>query len=647
MSGENNKMGFNKDSRDEIKSLDVRSQCRDKISIWYGSRDNYYHGFRELIANANDEITNNFDNGEIHVVLSDDGKQLSVFDSGRGIPITGKTDGKPNYELLFETLFSGTNYDNSENGKITTGTNGSGVCILNNTSLLFDVKVYNMNKLHSITYLNGGYRDKVELNKKNDTDIEHGTKITIILDPEVYTNTIFEENEIDNILNSLAGQNSKIKITFQHKDNFKEYHYVDIKEYLDSKSTNMISKNYSFDKKEYITPMQNSENNELNIIECAWNVSTEPFQETSLNYTALIENGTIYNGFIEGMRKVFNKDNKVKFTFADIEMSFGFVCTVLNTSAEYSNQTKFSTSKQLYKKIVSDYIVENMEIFKKENPKDYDKILEHIKDINKFNTRNENSIKNIKKKLGEKGDNNIFSKIPNLIDCKSKDRNENILCISEGQSSLGAILSGRRDIHAIYPLRGKILNCMKASEDRIFQSDVVVGLIQALGCGVTIKSKNKEIMKFDETKLRYSKIYIMVDLDFDGVGSILPLLLTVFYKLTPELINQGRIYLCETPKYEIVCDDGTELYAVNDTELKIVTSKINGKYTLHYIKGLAEMSDSSMAMCLAEGYQGVKQLKMGDVEKSIEKLELWMGNEIEPRKKYIMNNFDKESLNYE
>lgn len=624
-------------NKDTIKSLNVREQCRLKLPIWYGSRDNYLHGFREVLANASDEITNNYDDGFIDVILSDDRKRMYVFDSGRGIPITGETDGVKNYELLFLRLFSGTNYDNLDNGKVTTGTNGSGVTILNYTSSYFEVNSCKDYKKSTLIFKDGGELVVERFNQPS--DIKNGTSIAFELDSEVYTNTVYDVEEVKTILKSLAGSNCKLTIHFTYQDIKEKYHYDTLEDYLVENSTNIITNAHTFNVKNY------NDESELNMVTCSWNVSTEPFQATYLNYTYLKDNGTIYDGFVDGMKKVFTKASKSKFTNMDIEMSFGMVVSVLSTNVEYANQTKFSSSKQLYKKIVSDYIVSNMEIYKAENPQEFDKILKHLQQINSFNMKNENSIKNIKKKLNENSGVGALNKIPNLIECKEKDVNKRILCICEGKSSLGAILNSKNDQQAIFPLRGKVLNCLKASDEKIFQNDVIIGLLMALGADAEQTKSGKIKIKFPPDKLRYSKIYIMVDFDFDGIGSILPLLLTAFYKLTPQLIEENRIYLCETPKYEVVIKNTEEeLYAFYDEQLDEIKSKLNnGTYDIHYIKGLSELSEEAMSVCLSGQNDNAKLLRMGDVERTISELELWMGEKIDPRKEYIMKYFGEES----
>lgn len=624
-------------NKDTIRALDTREQCRLRLPVWFGSRDNKLHGVREILANASDEISNNFNSGEITVTLEEDNQTISVFDTGRGIPLNGETNGVKNYELLFLTLFSGTNYDNMDNGKMTTGANGVGTCVLNHTSTVFEVSSIRNNKKDTVIFRDGGVLVNSEWNKP--TEINHGTLIRFRLDEEVYTNITYNPDDIKQMLKALAGVNNKLTIKFVYDNTTEEYHYDNLEEYLLENTVNPITNIHRFNPKEYTT------DNELNIVSCAWNVSTEPFQNTFLNYTNLIEQGAIYDGFIDGMKKVFTKASKSKFTNLDIEMSFGIIVSILSNNVEFTNQTKFSTAKQLYKKLVSDYIVSNMEVFKAENEKEFNKILSHLQQINSFNSKTENSIKNIKKKLNESSGVGALNKIPNLIECKEKDVSKRILCICEGKSSLGAILNSKNDQQAIFPLRGKVLNCLKASDEKIFQSDVIIGLLMALGAEAEQSKSGKIKIKFPPDRLRYSKIYIMVDFDFDGIGSILPLLLTAFYKLTPQLIEENRVYLCETPKYEVVIKSTEEeLYAFYDEQLDEIKSKLKeGTYDIHYIKGLSELSEEAMSVCLSGQNNNAKLLRMGDVERTIGELELWMGEKIDPRKDYIMQHFGEES----
>ena len=615
-------------NKDTIRALDVREQCRMRLPVWFGSRDNYTHGVREILANASDEISNNFDEGTIVVTLEEDEETISIFDTGRGIPINGETNGVKNYELLFLTLFSGTNYDNVDNGKITTGANGVGTCVLNHTSELFEVSSIRNYKKDTVIFKDGGYLIDSEFDIP--TDIPNGTFIRFKLDKEVYTNTIYNTYDIKAMLKALSGVNSKLVIKYRHLDEKLEYHYDSINDYLEDNSINKIVNTYSFNSKEYDTE------NELNTISCTWNVSTEPFQNTFLNYTNLIEQGSIYDGFIDGMRKVFTKASKSKFTNLDIEMSFGFVVSVLSTNVEFTNQTKFSTNKQLYKKLVSEYIVENMEIFKAEKPQEFDKILKHLQQINTFNTKNENSIKNIKKKLSEKTD-TFTNRVETLVDCREHGENAELF-ITEGKSALSSVVASRNsDFQAAMPVRGKTLSVLKASADQIFNNQIILDIIKVLGCGCSFKNGKKKLLDdFNINNLRYGKIILTVDRDSDG-ASIACLLATTFYKLMPELLKQGKIYLAKTPLYEITTKDDRLIYAFSDKEKDVIV-KENKIAKIQRNKGLGEMSAEVMAETTMNPETRVIEKIVINNEKDMKYyFEKWMGNDVSLRKEHIEN----------
>lgn len=614
--------------KDTIRALDVREQCRMRLPVWFGSRDNYTHGVREILANASDEISNNFDEGTIVVTLEEDKETISIFDTGRGIPINGETNGVKNYELLFLTLFSGTNYDNVDNGKITTGANGVGTCVLNHTSELFEVSSIRNHKKDTVIFKDGGHLIDSEFDVI--TDISNGTFIRFKLDKEVYTNTIYNTDDIKAMLKALSGVNNKLVIKYRHLDEKLEYHYDSIEDYLEENSINKIVNTYRFNSKKY------DAENELNTISCAWNVSTEPFQNTFLNYTNLIEQGSIYDGFIDGMRKVFTKASKSKFTNLDIEMSFGFVVSVLSTNVEFTNQTKFSTNKQLYKKLVSEYIVENMEIFKAENPKEFDKILKHLQQINTFNTKNENSIKNIKKKLSEKAD-TFTNRVETLVDCREHGENAELF-ITEGKSALSSVVASRNsDFQAAMPVRGKTLSVLKASADQIFNNQIILDIIKVLGCGCSFKNGKKKLLDdFNINNLRYGKIILTVDRDSDG-ASIACLLATTFYKLMPELLKQGKIYLAKTPLYEITTKDDRLIYAFSDKEKDVIV-KENKIAKIQRNKGLGEMSAEVMAeTTMNPETRVIEKIIINNEEDMKYYFEKWMGNDVSLRKEHIEN----------
>ena len=633
-------------SRDLIKSLDVRQQCRDKLSVWFGSRENYLHGFREVMANASDEISNNFDNGVITVNLSDDLKTISVEDTGRGIPIGGTTNGTPNYVLLFETLFSGTNYDNNDNNKETTGTNGCGTCVLNHTSTLFSVTSWYGGMRYGITYKNGNSEREEMVPEQCDPTL-HGTKIEFTLDETVYTETTYSLDEILDICDKFSAVNNRLTINVGYCGDFYSYHYNSIEEYFDKEITNsssdkIIGPNKLFDNE--------NEKNRIEFILCS--SAGDVSQLTFLNNTYLKDGGSIYDGIIDGIRIFANKHAKDKNLYLkneksisnkDVESAVSFVCSIFSTNVEYGNQTKFYTAKKLYKDLANSYVQEQLEIFKIENPSEFDKFVGQILINMRARAKSSRMMENIKKKLTE--DFSIINKAKGLIDCRSKDIKENRLFICEGRSALSGLAQARNsDTDALFAIRGKILNCLKADYDTIFKNEVVVSILRILGCGVEISNKsNKEFNMYDPSKLKYGTIVIGVDADPDG-KNIRALLLTLFYRLLPSLITDGRIQFVLAPLFEIeVANEGT-YFATTIEEKDNILEKFKGKKVeVNRCKGLGENSVEASAQTLMNpNYSGLHTVTMEDVEKAMEHFELFMGTDVGPRKQFIGDNFNIE-----
>lgn len=637
-------MSITKTSQDsEIKSLDTRQQCREKLPIFFGSYDNYYHGFLETLMNSNDEITNNFDNGVVVVDVSEDLRTISVLDTGRGIPLMGETNGVPNYKLLFETTFAGTNYENLEQGKITTGTNGCGATVLNYTSSVYEVTSFKNGKAYKVSYKDGGiFQDYIETTCEKD---KHGTLVRFELDNKVYTNTVYDIEEIKGILNKLAGTSPKVMFILNHKGEKFEYFYPNALDYMENNVTNKLSNLLEFGEKKYIEKVvkEGRELEEEDTVKAIISLSTEPLQQTFLNCTYLKENGAIYDGVVDGLKKFFNRGiKKNKLTNQDIEMSFNFYCSVASTNVEFSNQTKFSTNKALYKRIVSDYILENMEIVKIEQPKVFDAMQKHLTMINSFNSKNEESIKNIKKKLSEKVE-GIGNRVEGLIDCRVHGE-EAELFICEGQSALSTcVLSRDAYNQAIMAIRGKILSTLKVGYDKIFANELIMDIIKILGCGVQVEVKGKKDMDtFNINNLRFHKIIITADQDADG-ATICCLVMTMLWRLVPYLIENGYVYLAKTPLYEITYEDGTLHYAFTDKEKEALLVGHNpSKCKIQRNKGLGELEAETMARTtMNPETRVIERVVVEDVERMAKQFEKWFGTEVTERKQYIEENLHK------
>ncbi|HLO11541.1 MAG TPA: toprim domain-containing protein [Pseudoneobacillus sp.] len=630
------------EKRDQIRELSTREQCRDKLPIFFGSRENYLHGFREVIGNAIDEVNNNYSKGVINVTLYEDLQTISVADTGRGIPIDGETNGKPNYVLLFETLFAGTNYDNNANGKIAVGTNGVGTCVLNHTSSLFKVTSVRDGKKHIITYKDGGILDGGLVSEDNPSATAHGSIFTFRLDPEVYTNVKYNPDEIKAIIKRLAATANQITFKFTHKGESTSYHYDGLSEYFDEIATNLTSSPVSGPLADF------NQENEVNKITILFATASEPIQESYLNINWLPDQGTIHDGIIAGIRNYLNRhckdtkqlDAKTNLGTGDIEDSVTYVCSVLSTNVEYANQTKLSTNKKLYRSIAMEYVQSLLEALKAEQPKEFEKFVNHILQVHKFNNRNTAAKQALKKKLNEKVE-GIGNKVEKLKGCKTYGPSAELF-IAEGESALGSIVLARDgNYQAAYPLRGKILNCLKADYATIFKNQVILDLVKVLGCGIQADKKNKDLESFNIKNLRFGKIVIATDADADG-QQIACLIITMFYRLMPSLVEGGYLYIAKTPLYEVKLDNDDMIYFFSEKEKDEKLPLMKGKYTISRCKGLGELEAETMAYtAMDEKTRNLDRVTVDDAKKMVEMVEMFMGTDITDRKAYIEENLHK------
>ena len=632
-------------SKDKIRRLDHREQSREKISIWYGSADNYEHGLKEVLANATDEIINNFDKGTINVELMEDMKTLVVQDSGRGIPMEGETDGTPNYELLFLILFAGTKY--GEGGEMDgsyTGTNGSGQTVLNYTSSLFEVTSVRNGKEYHIKFEDGGILSESITERK--TDKESGTTVKFRLDPEIYTETEFTNEQVKNIVKRYAVSSNKITINYKHKDEENTYHYDHLEEYFDevigdtSTSSVRYGDSVSFD-----------DGGEKTSIELAIATTTEIIQESYLNINYLPNGGAINNGIINGVKLYMNKfcrDNSLfpkgvrSFADSDIEESISFVAVMLSNNVEFSNQTKLDTQKKLYYEVAKKRVSQMLEVMEVEDKKGFDAIVKHLLLVQKDNASNQRQKEKLKKELTKKVD-NLSNSIEKFVDSRIHGE-EAELYLAEGDSAHGSVVLARDGkFQASLPMGGKFLNVAKANTlEAIVKNEIIMNVIRVLGCGVELGKKHKDVAPFDITKLRYGKIIIASDSDADG-KQISSLVITLFHELMPEVIKQGRLYIAKTPLYEIKLRDDSVLYAYSDDERDELINK-NKKKVVNVArsKGLGELDAEVMSeTAMNPETRHLVQVTIEDSGVAKKALDDWMGTSVDNRKEMISANLNE------
>ena len=638
---------------EQIRVLTEREKVREKISVWLESSKNHIHVIKELMGNSNDLIISGI-GSKINFELKEDNKTFIFEDNCTGIPVEGKaSNGMDNYIAIFETLFAGSKYDQVA---ATVGTNGVFLCVLTMSSKYVKYTIGRPNgKVYQIEYVEGIRQyDLKEIGSTNKTF----TRIECMLDDKVYDNPIFNYEDIKEIAKYQAAISiATISTKYQNEENI--YHYNNgIEGYLqdiieDKPIVDIIR--IKKDLKHYVDKKERDDEINIDFAFTFSNTNNKITHIELLNGSLLDLHGTPFDGITVGLKNAINRKirelnlyskNEKQIINEDILISLNHALDLKSLLTEYTNQSKRSSLSEHYKIVLQKEIEEFMNIYFIENEIEAKKICNQILINKRAREKSSKMMENVKKKLSEEI--TVFNKIPNLIECKSKNKEENILCICEGKSALGSLISARGDNHALLPLRGKVRNCKKSTLEQILNDQIICDIIRAMGCGISIKSKaNKEFLSFDKSKMRYGKIYIIVDADVDGMGSILPLLLTMFDTLTPELIEAGYIYLCETPKYEVLCED-KYYYATNNDELEEIEKKLEGKkYKVFYIKGLAELNADTMAMCLEPGYKNVTQIRVDDILEARKSLELHMGSNVKDRKDYIMNNFDKVGGYYE
>lgn len=621
---------------DKLRALSDKEQAIKKLPVYYGSYDNYYHGFKETINNSIDEILRNFDSGEVYVILHEDNRTVTVEDTGRGLPIADIDENDvPNTFYLFEKMFAGSKYD--DNDRTDGGTNGVGMTVLNYSSELFIAEVWNRGRHYITEYSNGDIAK--ELTDLGETD-KHGTKITFRLNPEVYTETTFDGEFISTYLDKTSKASHKITINYTYYKNGevikKIFNYSSLEEYFNEHESNRMIKSIGNGVKEY------NYNNEKNTVELILNCSQSEklLQETMLNSIDLIEpnNNSIRNGVLDGVKefvhgycqkeKLYNKNEK-ELIREDVEQAITFVCRVLSTKVEFEGQTKFLTKKALYGRIVREYIKEVLEVYSVENKDDFYIMVKQILICKRARERSELSRQNIKKSM-----NNANKKKPlpsKLKDAELANKKPELceLFIVEGDSAGGGTKEGcDGEFQGVLSSRGKILNVVKQG-DKVSMSEELKNFEGSIGM-----SAGEE---YDINKLRYHKIMLLQDADSDG-GHIRSLWLAYLFRYYKELILNNHVYACIPPLYKNTMKNGEKIYKYNEEEQEVFL-KDNNPTNIQRYKGLGEMDAEELGMTtLDPKTRRIKVVTIEDCEEANNLIEILMGKDVEPRKVFIKEN---------
>ncbi len=634
-----------------IQKLEGPDRVRKRPGVIFGSDglDGCEHSVFEIISNSIDEAREG--HGKKIVVTSYSDGSVEVQDFGRGCPV----DYNPkeecfNWELVFCEMYAGGKYNTNDgaNYEYSVGLNGLGLCATQYSSEWMDVEVKRDGFKYTLHFEKGF--NIGGLKKEAYTGKDTGTKTRWKPDIEVFTDTNIPRDYFIDTLKRQAIVNDGLLFEFREQQGARfitqEIVYKNgIMDYVnetvgDEKLTSVQFWNTERkgrdreDKPEYKVK-----------INAALTFSNRHTLKEYYHNSSWLEHGgaperAVRNAFVYQIDAYLKQNNKYKsneskITFSDIEECLVLVISSFSTVTSYENQTKKAITNKFIGDAMTEFFRHQLEIYFIENKAEAEKIAEQVLINKRSRERSEKERINLKKTLST--GNSIADRVQKFVDCRSKDIAERELYIVEGDSALGSCKLARdAAFQAIMPVRGKILNCLKAEYDKIFKSEIITDLLKVLGCGVEVRSKaNKNLSNFDMANLRWNKIIICTDADVDGFH-IRTLILTMIYRLMPTLIAEGKVFIAETPLYEITTKEKT-YFAYDENEKADILNQIgNTKYTLQRSKGLGENQPDMMNLTTMnpETRRLIKILPE-DAEYTSEMFDLLLGDNLSGRKDYI------------
>lgn len=636
---------------ESIKSLKGADRVRKRPAVIFGSDglEGCEHSVFEIMSNSIDEAREGYGN-KICVTRFLDGS-VEVQDFGRGIPVDyNKNEDKYNWELLFCEMYAGGKYDNGgDNYEFSLGLNGLGLCATQYASEYMEAEIHTDGYKYTLHFEKGeniGGLKKEKYDKK-----DTGTRIKWKPDLDVFTDINIPIEYFQETIKRQAIVNDGVKFILKNQTSASkfetfEYCYNDgIMDYVKE-----IVGDTAFTTPQYWECERKGKDREdlpeykLKIKSAICFSLKNQLKEYYHNSSFLEHGGAPEKAFrsafvnqINAYLKANNKysKNDGQINIQDVEDCIIFVVSSFSTQTSYENQTKKAITNKFIQEAMTDFFRKQLEVYFIENKMDADKISNQVLINMRARIKAENTRKTLKTSLQSKMD--MTNRIQKFVDCRSKDVNEREVFIVEGDSALGACKQARdASFQAIMPVRGKILNCLKSDYDKIFKSEIITDLIKVLGCGVEVKSKAaKDLSLFDINNLRWSKILICTDADVDGFH-IRTLILTMIYRLMPKIIEAGKVYIAESPLYEVTCKDQT-YFAYNEKEMDEIKEEIGDqKYTVQRSKGLGENEAGMMALTtMNPKTRRLIKVTPDDAQKTSEMFDLLLGDNLEGRKEYI------------
>lgn len=670
----------NKDyGNQSITSLKGADRVRKRPGVIFGSDglEGCEHSFFEILSNSIDEAREGYGD-TINITVYND-NTLEVEDFGRGVPLDwNEKEQRYNWDLIYCELYAGGKYNNDDGEayEYSLGLNGLGACATQYSSEFMQVTSFTKQGKYSISFKKGEVDG--ELLKEEPVRRRTGTKITWKPDLEVFTDIKIPFEYFVETLKKQAVVNSNLHLNlkFQNEDGSfekSEYYYQNgISDYInelvcgreveiepvddDGEGTEAnddeedVRRTFALTKPVYNKAERQGRDREdkpeyklkIEAVFCFSNsVSvTEYYHNSSYLEHGGCPDKAARSAFVKAFdtylknNSKYNK-NESKITYGDIEDCLVLITNCHSTRTSYENQTKKSITNPFITEAMTEFFIHTLEVFFAERPKEAERAAKQIL-INKRSRENAESARiNLKKKLQSNID--IANRVEKFVNCRTRDASKRELYIVEGDSALGSVKLARdAEFQAIMPVRGKTLNCLKSGYDKIFKSEIIVDLLKVIGCGVEITNKNnKDLSKFDINSLKWNKIVICTDADEDGY-QIRTLILTMIYRLLPTLIEMGRVYIAESPLYEISSKDKIQ-FAYNEREKQAIISKLGDKkYSIQRSKGLGENDPDMMSLTtMKPETRRLIRINPDDEKETYRMFNTLLGDDIVSRKAYI------------
>lgn len=640
---------------EDITLLKGKDRVRLRPAVMFGSDgiSGCKHSVFEIISNSIDEAREGHGDKIIVTKYFDD--SIEVQDFGRGCPVDyNQREKRFNWELVYCELYAGGKYNNNsgDNYEYALGLNGLGACATQYSSEYMDVEVIRDGFKYSLHFEKG---DNVGgLKKEEFASKKTGTRTRWKPDLDVFTEISIEKEYFEDIMKKQAVVNPGVtfvlrvqreNMSFEETTYYYENGIADYVKEIAGEETLTNVQYFSGDRKGRDRADKPEYKVKLGVAFVFSNkVQTlEYFHNSSFLSHGGSPDDAVRSAFVSQINAYLKNNNKFNknekpVTFQDVADCLVLVSSSFSTQTSYANQTKKAITNKFIKECMTEFLKHNLEVYFIENPDEALKIAEQVLVNKRSRESAETSRLNIKKKL--QGTIDLSNQVQKFVDCRSKDLSRRELYIVEGDSALGSVKLARdAEFQAVIPVRGKILNCLKADYDKIFKNEIITDLIKVLGCGVEVNTgKKKDLSAFNLDNLRWNKIVICTDADVDGF-QIRTLILTMLYRLTPTLIEQGYVYIAESPLFEITTKDKT-YFAYDEPEKDKILKMIGNKsFTIQRSKGLGENEADMMSLTtMNPETRRLIKVNPDDMEMTSWMFNMLLGDDLAGRKEFITNN---------